>query len=92
MSDLVWRSTIDLPRDGTPILVLYRDHDSRGRAKSPAVWRIDALMLGESGAEGSVEIDWYCAGAWDLPFDSAKALDRHIIGWAPMPPIPGFEK
>lgn len=91
MSEGVWRSPVDLPRDGTPILVLHRDYGRNGRAKSPTVWRVEALMLGQcEGKDGAVEYDWYSAGAWDCCYDSAKAMDRHIVGWAPMPLIPGF--
>lgn len=72
----VWRSAVDLPRDGTPIVLL--------------VWRSNGEVGAEAvqyGWDESGDAYWWVLGeghAWD----SAEEAEETILGWYPIPVLP----
>lgn len=77
----VWRSVVDIPRDGTVVAVLFKDSDE--------VITADALYLGVVD-HGDGEEEAWCSPGTGGVYDYAKAMDPLIIGWFPVPQIAGW--
>lgn len=79
MSDAVWRSPVDLPRDGMMIAIITREADGGIEANCLRFGEVDGVAAWLMGSQASLY-------TW-AEGDDGKAFDASILGWCPLPQL-----